>query len=123
MRTEYRLWVKNYVERQASSYRELGLHPTPAAAASATDVPDLSRWPDGLSGSGERSAGPWLITPERVPESIEDRAELAVDVALRYALYDGDHHKMWVIDQMVRHLTGDRYPATVGDDWDEGVAP
>lgn len=30
----------------------------------------------------------------------------ALEVASKYAMYDGDHHKMWVIDQMVRHLTG-----------------
>jgi hypothetical protein len=30
----------------------------------------------------------------------------ALDVAINYAQIDGGHHKMWVIDQMVRHLTG-----------------
>ena len=47
---------------------------------------------------------------------------------------DGAHHKMWVIDQMVRALTGPRYdvwlaehkagedgPETYG--WNEGIAP
>lgn len=47
---------------------------------------------------------------------------------------DGDHHKMWVIDQMVRALTGTDYDAWVkrhcdGDDgpntyeWNTGIAP
>jgi len=71
--------------------------------------------------------------------------------ALKYAedgMYDGAHHKMWVIDQMVRALTGcppvlkssvdaygtpysyeaqgesDEYRQFVGDGyWDEGIAP
>lgn len=74
----------------------------------------------------------------------------ALHVASEYAMYDGDHHKMWVIDQMVRHLTGcpteqrskvdatgkpytfdvlgesEAYREFVGDDeddWDEGIAP
>lgn len=47
---------------------------------------------------------------------------------------DGAHHKMWVIDQVVRELTGNDYPAWVaqfraGEDgphtynWDEGIPP
>jgi hypothetical protein len=30
----------------------------------------------------------------------------ALDYANKYGGIDGDHHKMWVIDQMVRALTG-----------------
>jgi hypothetical protein len=30
----------------------------------------------------------------------------ALDFALRYGGIDGEHHKTWVIDQMVRALTG-----------------
>jgi hypothetical protein len=51
-----------------------------------------------------------------------------------YGSIDGGHHKMWVIDQMVRALTGDEYDLWVvahndgenGCDtysWDEGIAP
>ena len=74
----------------------------------------------------------------------------ALQVAKDYGTVDGGHHKMWVIDQMVRHLTGcpmmelqSRFPdahgnaytyqglgesgeygAFVGDEeWDEGIAP
>lgn len=32
--------------------------------------------------------------------------EKALDIATRSGGTDGDHHKMWVIDQMVRALTG-----------------
>jgi hypothetical protein len=58
----------------------------------------------------------------------------AIELAIRYGGIDGDHHKAWVIDQMVRELTGDDYdkivagachgidgPATY--DWSVGIAP
>lgn len=62
----------------------------------------------------------------------EERIKLALDKT--YLITDGDHHKMWVIDQMVRALTGDGYEEFVrkyknGEDgpetyeWDEGIAP
>ena len=58
----------------------------------------------------------------------------ALDVAFCYAGFDGGHHNMWVIDQMVRNLLGDGYDKWVerfqsGEDgpetycWDEGIAP
>lgn len=61
-------------------------------------------------------------------------SEKACAVAYRYGGIDGDHHKAWVIDQMVRILTGRAYSkfvaaAKVGEDgpdtykWNEGIAP
>lgn len=58
----------------------------------------------------------------------------ALIVAERYAMIDGDHHKQWVIDQMIRALLGDEmyaswreaYAAASGEGyepWSEGVAP
>jgi len=57
----------------------------------------------------------------------------ALAVARDYGQTDGAHHKMWVIDQMVRKLTGglrgqetDEYRELVGSaggDWDTGIAP
>ena len=58
----------------------------------------------------------------------------AIDLAVRYGGIDGEHHKAWVIDQMVRVLAGDRYDDIVRDacdgeegpdtyEWDCGVAP
>lgn len=38
--------------------------------------------------------------------SERERIEFALDIAVRYGGIDGDHHKAWVIDQMVRALTG-----------------
>jgi hypothetical protein len=34
------------------------------------------------------------------------RIQAALDVAVGYGGIAGDHHKAWVIDQMVRRLTG-----------------
>jgi len=47
---------------------------------------------------------------------------------------DGGHHKQWLLDQILRALTGDGYDAWVKDysngedgpqtyEWDEGIAP
>lgn len=64
----------------------------------------------------------------------QERIDDALDIAFQYGGIDGDHHKTWVIDQMVRTLTGPDYPGWVakfkagkdGPDtyaWDEGIAP
>jgi len=56
----------------------------------------------------------------------------AVSLATRYGGINGEHHKTWVIDQMVRALmTDDAYKQWVvdygedGEDsgWDVGIAP
>lgn len=62
------------------------------------------------------------------------KVEHAIQLAVRYGGIDGDHHKAWVIDQMVQILAGDDYrkivaeamdgedgPATYG--WNVGIAP
>lgn len=43
---------------------------------------------------------------------------------------DGSHHKQWVIDQVLRILTGEKYDEWINDyndpeypEWDQGVAP
>ena len=60
------------------------------------------------------------------------RIELALEFAMHYGGIDGDHHKAWVIDQMVRALLGsdESYTAWVkevngeGDyRWETGIAP
>lgn len=66
-------------------------------------------------------------------ENLQDRIDSALDLA-SYGQIDGAHHKTWVIDQIVRALTGDNYEAWVADycngedgpdtyEWDEGIAP
>lgn len=58
----------------------------------------------------------------------------ALEIILRYGGIDGNHHKAWVLDQVVRVLTGENYAQWVTDakdgedgpntyDWDEGIAP
>ena len=53
----------------------------------------------------------------------------ALAIAEQYGQTDGEHHKAWVIDQMVRELVGVDYEAwraayeADGAEWDEGVAP
>lgn len=49
------------------------------------------------------------------PERIDD----ALDIARDYGGIDGAHHKMWVIDQMVRALAGEDYEGLIRD-WEDG---
>lgn len=64
----------------------------------------------------------------------KERINQAINLAVQYGGIDGDHHKAWVIDQMVRVLAGELYETVVanaklGEDgpdtyeWDEGIAP
>jgi hypothetical protein len=66
--------------------------------------------------------------------SDKERMAAAIELAVRYGGIDGDHHKRWVIDQMVRILAGDKYARIVQDarygvegpetyDWDKGIPP
>ncbi len=66
--------------------------------------------------------------------NMHDPVEMALEFALCYGSIEGDHHKMWVIDQMVRALTGDGYEQWIigakdGEDgpdtyeWTVGIAP
>ena len=59
------------------------------------------------------------------------RVQEAAELAWRYGMIDGAHHKQWVIDQMLRAMLGDEYEAWVRehngdvqyDPWDRGIAP
>lgn len=64
----------------------------------------------------------------------EQRIEQALELIANYGGIDGEHHKMWVLDQVVRILTGQEYDKWVelfqdGEDgpetyeWDKGIAP
>jgi hypothetical protein len=63
----------------------------------------------------------------------KEKIESALDMLISYGGIDGGHHKMWVIDQAVRILTGDDYEKVIHDacfvgdeqmyDWDEGITP
>ena len=69
-------------------------------------------------------------------EQMKAATDKALELALRYGGIDGDHHKAWVIDQMVRALlvTEPEYTQWVKDacdgedgpntyEWDTGVIP
>lgn len=64
----------------------------------------------------------------------DDIIDEAIDLIVRYGGIDGEHHKAWVLDQVVRVLAQDEYDEIVrnacdGEDgpntyeWDVGVAP
>ena len=61
--------------------------------------------------------------------TMRTQVETAINLAVRFGGIDGDHHKAWVIDQMVRALAGEEYENLVKDvcggiyDWDVGIAP
>ena len=63
-----------------------------------------------------------------------EKISKALDMAFQYGQIDGGHHKMWVIDQMIRALTGEKYNEWIEDYiydketgdtyiWDEGIVP
>ena len=152
MKTSFRVWFK-FADN--GRYTEHGIHDTLEQAMASTHLgdpaeayTDISAWTQPASGDtiflAERitnemgRSSPWLISKIQVPENDGERIDLAVSVAMEFSSYDGDHHKMWVIDQMLRHLLGDKYDETIAryngaddddeDDWerpvwDVGVAP
>lgn len=67
---------------------------------------------------------------------MEEKIKNALSYAWSYGQIDGSHHKMWVIDQMVRALCEtqeeynnwvEAYEAPLSDEeyyiWDTGIAP
>lgn len=63
-----------------------------------------------------------------------ERIEAAIALAIRFGGTDGDHHKAWVIDQMLRILAADDYERIIreandGEDgpetysWEVGIPP
>ena len=69
-------------------------------------------------------------------EEMQAKISKALDIAWAYGQVDGSHHKMWVIDQMVRILCGSTeeyadwvmtYETPLSDEdyyiWDMGIAP
>ncbi len=65
---------------------------------------------------------------------LNKRMSTALNLIVRYGGIDGAHHKQWVLDQVLRVLSGEKYDELVayandGEDgpatyeWDEGIAP
>ena len=77
----------------------------------------------------------WLRSSKEKVEKTDDNIKNALNIAFSYAQIDGAHHKLWVIDQMVRNLLKtqeayeefrNRYSMVDGKkeyDWDMGTAP
>lgn len=73
-------------------------------------------------------------TAGAAPADWRKRAEQALNLAYQFGGIDGEHHKDWLIDQMVRAITGSQYDEWVRSvrngsdgpetyDWNVGVAP
>ena len=65
---------------------------------------------------------------------LKNRVSEALETIFQYGQIDGDHHKAWVIDQVVRKLLGSDYDAFLyeyendadtGEQyaWEGGIAP
>lgn len=58
-----------------------------------------------------------------------ERIDEAIQIACLYASFDGEHHKTWVIDQMLRALMTEKdyseftKESDIDGTWDVGVAP
>jgi len=71
-----------------------------------------------------RGAIAWV--PQVYSQEHRETLDKILELAVRYGQIDGAHHKMWVIDQVVRLAAGKDYDEAVADpdrDWDTGIAP
>jgi hypothetical protein len=66
-------------------------------------------------GYGDLRVGKHLDVARAALAQSDDGKQATLEVAQRHGGTDGDHHKAWVIDQMVRALTGDGYDKFVTD--------
>ena len=97
------------------------------------DVNELKRllYSDNLTQYGKRKLVSYY--DKRIKELEEERKRV-LDLIFEYGQIDGEHHKTWVIDQIVRILMKDQYDEWIknyvydeetGDiySWDKGIAP
>ena len=67
-------------------------------------------------------------------DRMNEKEQEVLGLIENYGWIDGSHHKQWVLDQIARVLTGDKYPQWVAEqkegedgpdtyEWDEGIAP
>lgn len=68
--------------------------------------------------------------PTEYEKDLRLRVDEVLDVIFKYGQIDGEHHKTWVIDQVVRLLTKEAYQKWIEDycedgqyEWDEGITP
>lgn len=78
--------------------------------------------------------GDGFILPLGNDKDIQKSIIRSLNLILQYAGIDGEHHKTWVIDQVVRVLAGEDYRRFVAEfeygedgpqtyEWSEGIAP
>lgn len=138
MKTVYDLYHWPHPEAAADV---VGTYPSVVLAALVTGHPDGPAWKaasydDGwlLNPAGTGGRREWGIFARQVGETDAERVQLTLALISSYGQEDGGHHKAWVIDQVVRTLTGDAYDAWItqyraGEDgpetyaWDTGIAP
>ena len=122
MKAVYRVWSK---PSDNSLYESVGVYDTLAAAQASLLEPHP--WHLASSGNWVTDSNPLVfIAPDLVPETLEDRTELALDLIADYGSIAGGHHKAWVLDQVARMLAGDAYEewkASTGKGLPAGVAP
>lgn len=79
-------------------------------------------------------AGQFVLPSNVEPEELISRMQHAVGLVVKYGGHEGASAKAWILDQVVRALTGDDYKnvvarAKAGEDgpetydWDTGSAP
>jgi len=62
-------------------------------------------------------------------ERLREKIQNSVSVIDMYGTFDGQHHKQWVLDQVLRTLLGQDYEGFVkeragdGYPWEVGIAP
>lgn len=71
----------------------------------------------------------------KVLKEEKDKTDKVLEITFQYGQIDGEHHKTWVKDQIVRILTGDKYNEFVNEYetdeetgekewiWKNGIAP
>ena len=63
-----------------------------------------------------------------------EKEDKTLDLIYQFGGIDGEHHKQWILDQIVRVLTREHYTFWVADykdgedgpntyNWEEGIAP
>lgn len=97
----------------------------------------LNEWYD-LTNQLRDNITAWMHIPEAYSDgdelmwSDDSKIDNAVNVAFSFGGIDGEHHKTWVIDQMLHCLlTNDKYDEFIKEhsnngeyeDWDHGIAP
>lgn len=60
----------------------------------------------------------------QTPVLTADNIDAIARFIIEWTPTDGAHHKIWVLDQVLRMLTGDQYYDYIaGIEWDEGISP